>query len=218
MFPLDPSYTKNPNSSYIIPCKWGEKLPYHTLHNGAFMSKRKLRKKKPSTNRLWMGSEWIICIRFSKKKNPGEDTPPPPPPMRKEKLFPYHVRYIGTLKAKNTHNFGRKKSTCNRHKWAKNAPFASVFQKFSRGDPDPPPLLQEDKKLPFWLDMILYSLGENSPTSYRRSELWRQKLHTNLGKKQQTIGRNGLRMHHLHPFFKNFLRETQTPPPPTARG
>ena len=36
------------------------------------------------------------------------------------------------------------------------------------------------------------------------------------GKNQQAIGKNGLRMHHLHPFFKNFLGETPTPP--SARG
>ena len=32
------------------------------------------------------------------------------------------------------------------------------------------------------------------------------------GKNQQAIGKNGLRMHHLHPIFNNFLGET--PPPP----
>ena len=45
---------------------------------------------------------------------------------------------------------------------------------------------------------------------YRRSELWRQNF---WGGDQQAIGKIGLRMHHLHPFFKNFLGETPTPPP-----
>ena len=41
---------------------------------------------------------------------------------------------------------------------------------------------------------------------YRRSELWRQKITHNffLEKNQLVIGKNGLRMHHLHPFIKNF--------------
>ena len=58
---------------------------------------------------------------------------------------------IGALKAKITHNFWGLKSTRTRQKWAQNAQFASVFQKFSRGDPDPlPPPLREDKKIPLF--------------------------------------------------------------------
>ena len=58
---------------------------------------------------------------------------------------------------------------------------------------------------------------KNSPhQAYRRVQLWRQKLHTILGEKiknQEAICKNGLRIHHLHLFFKNFLKETPTPLP-----
>ena len=55
------------------------------------------------------------------------------------------ISKIGALKAKITQNFLEKNQQA-RKKWAKNAPFASVFQKFSRGTPAPDPNLQEDKK------------------------------------------------------------------------
>ena len=105
-------------------------LPYHTLH------KSEIKKKKQQP----IGYEWTqnasFRIRFSKNKKTGEE--PPPPCERKGKTSPVsRISEIGTLTAKITHNFGEK-STGNRQKWAKNAPFASVFQKFSRGPGDPP--------------------------------------------------------------------------------
>ena len=78
---------------------------------------------------------------FFKKKTRGGT---PPPPVRKEKTSPVSrtsISEIGTLKAKITHNLVNRQSA----KWAKNAPFAFVCQKCSRGDPVPPPLLREDK-------------------------------------------------------------------------
>ena len=90
------------------------------------------------------------------------------------------------------------------------------FQKFL-GDPEPPPpLLREDKKFPSlafpWSTAKVKIFPHHV---YRRSEIWKRKLHTIFGgKNRHELGKNGLRMHHLHPFFKNFLGETPTPPPP----
>ena len=81
---------------------------------------------------------------FKQNKNRGH--PPPRHPSFKRKKIS-RITYIGALKAKTTNNFGGK-STGNRQKWAKKAPFPSVFQKFFSGRPRPPPLLRVDKKLP----------------------------------------------------------------------
>ena len=82
---------------------------------------------------------------FQKIKNRGGT---PPPCERKGKTSPVsRISEIGTLTAKITHNFGEK-STGNRQKLAKNAPFASVFQKFS-GDPETPPYCERITNYPF---------------------------------------------------------------------
>ena len=77
--------------------------------------------------------------------------------------------------------------------------FISVFQKIkNRGGPTPPPPLPCERK------------AKTSPVS-RISEIGTltAKITHNFGdKNQQAIGKNGLRMHHLHPFFKNFLGKT----------
>ena len=46
---------------------------------------------------------------------------------------------IGALRAKITHNFWGSNQHELGKKWAQNAPFASIFQKFSRGRPPGPP-------------------------------------------------------------------------------
>ena len=62
--------------------------------------------------------------------------------------------YILGIVAKIPHNFGENISK-QLAKKAMNAPFASFFQNISRGDHDPP-ILQENKKLPYWT--LYYSL------------------------------------------------------------
>ena len=73
---------------------------------------------------------------------------PSPPPCERKNLS--RITYIGdrNFEGKNYTQFWEKKSPGNRQKWAKNTPFASVFQQYSRGDPEPPPLLRQDKILP----------------------------------------------------------------------
>ena len=69
---------------------------------------------------------------FFKKKKKKED----PPPMRKEKNLLHHGDR--SFEGKNdTHFFGGRGGSTRTQ--AQNATFASVFQKFSRGDPPPPP-------------------------------------------------------------------------------
>ena len=156
-----------------------------------------------------MDSECIICIRFPKKKKK---------PLRtkfERKNFS-RVTYIGDQNFEGKHYtqfWENKKTTGNRQKLAKNAPFASVFQNFSGRprNPPPPPPYSERKKNPL---LALY--GEISPPSrFSKIGALKAKITHNFrgGGDQQAIGRNWLRMHHLHPFFKKFLGETPTPPP-----
>ena len=148
------------------------------------------------------------------KIKPGRN---PPPPHSKGKKFS-RIAYIRdhSLKAKTTHNFGGK-STLTRQKWAKKAPFASVFQNFTRGDPDPP-LLREDEKLP---SLAVYDplqlRWKISRTTYMYIEVrsFEGKNYTQLFGKKSTRTRPKMGSDsHFRPFFKFFSGETPTPPPP----
>ena len=89
---------------------------------------------------------------------------PIPPLLREDKNFPSlafplqlrlkisRITYIEDrrFESKNYTQFFGEKSTRTRQKWATNAPLASVFQKFSRGDPDPP-YCEKIKNSPLWL-------------------------------------------------------------------
>ena len=144
---------------------------------------------------------------FKEKKK--EETP-----MRKEWIS--RIMEIGALKAKITHNYfvWGGGSTRTRQKWAQNAPFESVLQKFSRGDPDPPPLLREDFGFSSTAKVKIFP---HHVHVYRRSEIWKQKLHTIFGEKIDTnSAKMGYECTICIRFFKNFLGETPTPPP-TAR-
>ena len=80
----------------------------------------------------------------------------------------------------------------------------------------PPPYCERKKNSPLWLYMILYSKGENSPAS-RISKIG--ELHTIFWEKIDTNStKNGLRMHHSHPFFKKNSRGRSPGPPPEGRG
>ena len=155
-----------------LPARWD-------FHEKSEISKQNI----PTSNRLWMDSECIICIRFAKKK---------------------------------------KKKTGNRQKWAKNAPFASVFQNFSRGDPDPSSphceIIILIKNSPLALYDPLQLRWIFSCITYIEDRSFEGKnTHNFFGKNRHELGKNGLRMHNLHPFFKNFLGETPSPPPPLLR-
>ena len=116
---------------------------------------------------------------FKKKTKTKKKTRAPPPPHAKGKKIS-RIMEIGDLKAKNTHNFGG----INRHELGKNGlrmyhlhPF---FKNFLGETPTPPPILREDKKFPL-VGFIWSSTGKVKILPhhiYRRSELWRQKLHT----------------------------------------
>ena len=120
------------NSSNIISLNEGETPATHTLHNGAFMTKVKLKKKtQQAIGYGWTQNASFVSVFHKKKKTGG-----PPLPCNRKKILPHHV--YRSFEGKN-------------------------YTQFS-------------------------------------------------GKNQQAIGKNRLRMHHLHPFFKKFLGETPTPP------
>ena len=98
------------------------------------------------------------------KKFLGE-TLTPPPLLREDKNLPSWALY------------GVKTHLAIGQKWAQNALFASIFQKKIPGE-TLDPLLQEGDIH----SRIYIAKGKNSPASCI-SELWRQKLHKNLGAK-----------------------------------
>ena len=213
--PLDPSYTrkKKPLSSHVIPCK----LPHHIpCTTGLSWQKWNFKKKKKKYQQA-IGYEWTQNVSFvsvKKKKTKG-----PPPPHAKGKKCPASWR-LELWRQKLHTIFGG----WNRHELGKNGlrmhhlhPF---FKNFLGETPNPPPHCEKIKKFPslaFPLDLQLrWKFFPHHV--YRWSEIWKQKLHTILGGwNRHELGKNGLRMHHLHPFFKNFLGETPNPPPTTAR-
>ena len=94
------------------------------------------------------------------------------------------------------------------------------FKHFLGETPTPPPLLQEDKKFPYGFIWSSTAKVKIRPRCvYRRSELWRQKLHTIFGEKINTnSAKNGLRMHHFSKIFPGEAPRTPTcrrgfPPP-----
>ena len=167
------------------------------------------------TNSAKMGSKCTIYIRFSKIFS---GRPRPLPYCEKIKKFPSlafpqqlrwkfsHITYIEDrrFESKNYTQFWGEKSTRTRQKWAKNAPFASVFTNFLRETPTTPPphYCKKIKKTLFgfiWSSTAKVKILPHHV--YRRSEIWKQKLHTIFVKKIDTnSAKNGLRMHHLHPF------------------
>ena len=138
-----PPPPKKKNSSRIIPCISGKTPASHTLNIGAYMTKHVKIHENTNTNRLGMESERIICIRFSKKKPTTREDPPPLCKRRKlsiylfkkMKILPHNV--YPRCRRKIGENIN-KQSAKRAHK----APFAFVFQNFSRGDPDTPHLTQ----------------------------------------------------------------------------
>ena len=174
-----------------------------------------------------MDSKCIICIRFSQIFSGRPRTHPllwehkklpslaVNDPLQLSWKFSRNT-YIEDrrFEGKNYTQFLGKKSTRTRQKWAQNAPFASIFQKFSQGDPDPPPLLQEHKNSPLWLYMILYSLVEISP-AIRISKIGasRAKLHTIFGEEINTNSakKMGSECNICIHFSNFFIRETPTP-------
>ena len=142
---LDPSYTSPPTpqkySSRIVPCISGKTPASHTLNIGAFMTKHVKIQENTNTNRLGMESECIICIRFSIKKNNNQGRPPPP--LQEEKILSIFILKMKIL-PHNVYPRCRRKIGENINKQsakrAHKAPFAFVFQKNSRGDPDIPTL------------------------------------------------------------------------------
>ena len=125
-----------------------------------------------------------------------------------------------SFEGKNYTQFLGKKSTRTRQKLAQNAPFASIFQNFSRWDPDPPPYCKSIKTPLFCCIWSSTAKLEIFPQHVcRRSELWGQKLHTIFGEVINTnSAKNGLRMHHMHPFFKKFPGGGPPGPPPAGGG
>ena len=100
-------------------------------------------------------------------KNFLGETPTIPPPLRKDKNFPSLALYDSlqlrwtfscityiedrSFESKNYTKFYGEKSTRTRQKWAKNAPFASVFSKNFSGRPEPPPpYCEKIKKIPLF--------------------------------------------------------------------
>ena len=138
--------------------------------------------------------------------------------MRKENNLPHHGDR--SFEGKNYTQYfflggGGGGSTRTRQKWAQNAPFASVFQKFSRGDPDPPTVRRSKISLFGFSSTAKMKIF---PITYIEDRRFGSKNCTQFGgKNRNELGKNGLRMHHLHPFFKNFLGETPTPPPTSRR-
>ena len=102
-------------------------------------------------------------------------------------------------------------------------PFSKIFSGRPRNPPSP--YCEKIKNSPSlaWYYLLQLRWKFSRITYIERSELWRQKLHTIFGKKStRTRQKNALRMHHLHPFFKNFpgggppdphLREGVSPSP-----
>ena len=179
-----------------------------------------------------MGSECNICIRFSKIFS-GDPTPPLL--LRKDKKFPAlafpqqlrwkfsHITYIEDSRSEiwkqKLHTILGEKSTPTRQKWAQNAPFASVFQKFSRGTPTPPPplLLRKDKKFPAlaFPQQLRWKFSHITYIEDSRLEIWKQKLHTIFGEKIDTnlAKKMGSECTICIHFSKKFPGEGPGPPP-----
>ena len=191
---------------------WGQNL--HTIFWG-----------KINTNSTKIGSECTIYIRFSKLSRGDPD-----PLLREDKKPPLFVRilplqlrwkisrlaYIGdrSFESKIYTRFLGEKSTRTRQKLAQNAPFTSVFQKLSRGDPDP--LLREDKKLP---SLAVYDPLTSPTLRISKIGALRTKLTHDFGGKNNT--NSAKKWAQNAPFasiFQKFSRGRPPGPPPAGGG
>ena len=172
------------------------KLPHHTLHNGDFMAKVKF-KKIPTTNRLWMDSECIICMCFSKKKKRRG----PPPPMRIGNTSP--VSRISELWRQNY--MWRKNQQAIGKNGLRMHHLHPFFKNFL-GETRPPPYCERIKTPLFgfiWSSTAIR--WKFSRDAYIEDRSFERKNYTQFfGENKHELGKNGLRMHHLHPFFKKF--------------
>ena len=168
--------------------------------------------------------DWMHELYPFFKKKTREGTPPPREKGKTSPVSRTSISEIGTLKAKITHNLGRKKWTGNRlnglrmhhlHSFVKN-----VLGETPPPPPPPPLYCEKIKKKP---SLALYDLlqlrWKFSRITYIEDRSFEGKNYTTIfGKKINRQGKNGLRMHHLHPFFKNFLGGPRFPGPQPARG
>ena len=151
---------------------------------------------------------------FFKQNKTGEDTPSP---IRKEKILPHNVYRRSELWRQKLHTILGGKSTGNRQKWVKKAPFAFVFQKFSRRDPTPP-LLREDKKPPLFVRLLPLQLRwKISRLAYIGDRSFESKINTRFfgGKINTNSTKIGSECTIYIRFSKTF---SGRPRPPTARG
>ena len=192
VLPLDPSYTRKIQLLQYNLLKWGgnSRNPYPAQRG--FHDKSEIKKKKPTSNRLWMDSECIICIRFSKKKKNRED---PPLPHATGKNSPAsRISEIGALKAKITHNFGGKNQQAIGKNGLRTHHLHPFFTNFlgETPTPPPPPPHDNDKTIPlFGFIDPLQLRWKFFRITYRRSELWRQELHTKFWEKINTLAKMG---------------------------
>ena len=149
---------------------------------------------------------------FKKKKKKNTRGPPPTPtPCERKKNIPHHgdrsfegKNYTQFFGGWDLHELGKK--------WAQNAPFASVFQNFSRGDPAPP--YCEKIKIPLFGFSSTAKVKNFPHHVYRRSEIWKQ---TFWGKKSTRTRQKWATNAPFASVFQNFSRGDPDPPPPLLR-
>ena len=124
------------------PAYEGKTTASHSLQIRAFMTKMGHFNKIPTPNRLGIASNAPFASGFHKqRKKTGWD--PPPHARGNNPLFILGENTLALCifsgSSQKSHTILEKILTSNRQKKAQNAPFASFFQKFSRGDHDPSP-------------------------------------------------------------------------------
>ena len=98
---------------------------------------------------------------------------------------------------------------------------ALIFSKYRGGAGWPiGPLLHDPPPIKKLLSYNPLYIGENSCITYPQHRGFHDKTCENSRKYQHQSARNGIRVHHLHPFFQNQKKKNQgRPPPPSfARG
>ena len=199
----------------------------------SFQDKSEVSKKYQLT-----GYEWTQNASFASVfQKIFSGRPRPSPLLREHKKLPSLAEYdplqLSWKFSRNTYiedrsfegktytQFLGKKSTRTRQKMDSECTICIHFSKIFSGRPRPPPPLLQEHKNPLF-DCIWPSTAKLKILPQyvcRRSELWGQKLHTIFGEVINTnSAKNGLRMHHLHPFFKKFPGGGPPGPPPAGGG
>ena len=153
-----------------------------------------------------MGSDCTICVHFS-KNFPGEtlgphlqegDIPSRIYTAKGKNSTASRTSKIGALKTKNTQKCGEGGSTGNRQKMDSECTICIHFsKKFSGEAPDPTCRRGISTTASIQLRICKIRISERSFED--------KKIHKNLGRGggiNTQSAKNGLRKHHLHPFFQ----------------